>query len=54
MADEVLDGADVILQLLGERESLPDQTGYPLSHCAIETLYAEIPQLSFQAEGNGV
>ena len=39
MADEVFDSTDVVLQLFGKRESLPDQTGDPLSHCAIETLY---------------
>ncbi len=38
MANEVFDGADVIGQLLGKRERLPDQTRDPLSQCAVESL----------------
>ena len=38
MANEILDGADVICQLLGKRERLPDQTKYPLSQRAIKPL----------------
>ncbi len=38
MANEVFDGADVIGQLLGKRERLPDQTRDPLSQCAVKPL----------------
>jgi hypothetical protein len=38
MAYEVFDGPDMIRQLLGEGQSVPDETGEAPPHRAVETL----------------
>jgi len=38
MTDEILDGSDVVCRLLGEGERFSDQTRYPLSQRAVESL----------------
>ncbi len=38
MANEILDGADMIGEFLGKRERVSDQPRYPLSQRAVESL----------------
>ena len=38
MADEVFDGPNMVRQLFGEGEGVPDEAGDALAHCVVETL----------------
>jgi hypothetical protein len=38
MADEVFDGPEMVRQLCGEGDGVPDKAGDALAHCIVETL----------------